>query len=220
MLAGIVFDMDGVLVDSEYTFLESKTEILKEAGFPKDISYQYQFMGTTFEFMWKAMKEELGLPLPYEAYIEQMNQKRADMMARDGVRAIKGAQDLVQGLASSGIKIAVASSSPKNEIVHVLRELGIADYFQAVVSSEEVAHSKPEPDVFLEAAKQLGVDPKECVAFEDTKNGSLSAKRAGMYVIGFENPDYPAQDLSNANHVVKTYDGLTFDVVKELFDNK
>ena len=91
MIKTVIFDMDGVLVDSEYTFLETKTDMLKTAGFPKDVSYQYQFMGTTFEVMWTIMKEEIGLPESISFYINDMNERREVMIVRDGICAIKGA---------------------------------------------------------------------------------------------------------------------------------
>ena len=220
MIKGIIFDMDGVLVDSEYTFLESKTELLKDAGFPMDISYQYQFMGTTFEFMWQKMKEELGLPKSTAEYIQDMNQRRAVMIQRDGIRGIKGAVPFVRHLAESEVKLAVASSSPKTEILHNLTELGIADCFDALVSGEEVANSKPAPDVFLEAARQIGIAPAGCLAFEDTKNGSLAVKRAEMFCVGYENPDYPAQDLSQADQVIRSFEGLSLADLQQWFNAK
>lgn len=216
MIKTVIFDMDGVLVDSEYTFLETKTDMLKTAGFPKDVSYQYQFMGTTFEVMWTIMKEELGLPESTSFYINDMNERREVMIARDGIRAIKGAQDLVKRLFEAGFKLAVASSSPKYEIVRAMTELGLVDYFEVLVSGEEVAHSKPAPDVFLAAAERLGVSAQDAIIIEDTKNGSLAARRAGAYVIGFENPNYPAQDLSNADIIVTDYQELTIEKLQNL----
>ena len=216
MIKTVIFDMDGVLVDSEYTFLETKTDMLKTAGFPKDVSYQYQFMGTTFEVMWTIMKEELGLPESISFYINDMNERRKVMIARDGIRAIKGAQDLVKRLFEAGFKLAVASSSPRHEIVRAMTELGVVDYFEVLVSGEEVAHSKPAPDVFLAAAERLGVSAQDAIIIEDTKNGSLAARRAGAYVIGFENPNYPAQDLSNADIIVTDYQELTIEKLQNL----
>lgn len=209
MLEAVVFDMDGVLIDSEYTFLESKTEILQEAGHPMDISYQYQFMGTTFDYMWRQMKEELGLPLEIADYIQLMNDKRQQMMTRDGIRPIKGVVSFIQQLSQqTTLRLAVASSSPRMEILHAVEALGLSGCFQVLVSGEEVQHSKPAPDVFLEAAKRLAVNPVNCIAFEDTKNGSRSAAAAGMVCIGFENPDYPPQDLSSAQTVITDFSSI------------
>lgn len=204
-MEAVIFDMDGVLVDSEYTFLESKTALLKDAGFEKDISYQYQFMGTTFEFMWTKMKEELDLPLSVKAYIQEMNERREAMIERDGIKEIPHVKEVVRQLSEAGFKLAVASSSPKVEIERAMNALGLAKFFDYLVSGEEVAHSKPAPDVFLKAAELLNVSPKDCLVFEDTKNGSRAAKAAAMYCIGFENPAYPAQDLTAADEVIRDF---------------
>lgn len=106
----IIFDMDGVLIDSEYTYLESKTNILKDAGINCDTSYQYQFMGTTYEFMWNRMKEELDLPNDIYYYIEEMNTRRIEMMNQDVVTSIKNVEKFVRDLYQEGFRMAVASS--------------------------------------------------------------------------------------------------------------
>ena len=201
----IIFDMDGVIVDSEYTFLGTKTQMLRDEEIETDEFYQYQYMGTTFDFMWQAMKDEFHLPKSVAEYIEDMNQRREQMIARDGVRAIKGAQDLIHWLHEHGYRLAVASSSPIKNITRDLTELGVAECFEHMVTGDDVAHSKPAPDVFLKAAELLGVAPEICTVIEDTKNGSRAAKAAGMYCFGFANPDYPSQDLSAADRVITDY---------------
>lgn len=207
----IIFDMDGVIVDSEYTYLESKTEILKESGKEKPISYQYQFMGTTYEYMWSTMKNELNLEREIDYYISEMNRKRNEMIERDGVKPIRGVQKFIKDLYTNGNKLAVASSSPKQEIIRNLHELDLIQYFSCLVSGEEVENSKPHPDVFLKTAELLNIEPSKCIVFEDTKNGSLAAKAAGMYCIGFENPDYPKQDLSATDLIIDKFDGFSLD---------
>lgn len=207
--------MDGVLIDSEYTYLESKTKILNDAGYNKDISYQYQFMGTTYNYMWSTMKEELGLPLEVSDYINDMNQRRKEMIERDGVKPIKGVQKFISDLHAAGFKMAVASSSPKADIEFTMESLDLKQYFEYLVSGEEVENSKPAPDVFLYAASLLDVNPENCIAFEDTKNGSLSASYAGMYTIGFENPDYPKQDLSAADEIITDFNQVNINELKD-----
>ncbi|EGJ27478.1 HAD family hydrolase [Streptococcus porcinus] len=202
----VIFDMDGVIVDSEYVFLSSKTEMLLDRGIDTDETYQYQFMGTTFDYMWRVMKEECQLSDSVEKLIAEMNDRREEIIARDGVRAIKGIKELLSYLVDLGYQLAVASSSPKADINRNLSELGLTQYFAITVSGEEVAHSKPAPDVFLRAAELLGAIPEKTFVFEDTKNGSLAAKAAGMICFGFVNPDYPKQDMTACDEVFEKFE--------------
>lgn len=201
----IIFDMDGVLIDSEYTFLNSKTEVLRKSGINKDISYQYQFMGTTFQYMWNHMIKDLGLPYEADYYISEMNKKREILIENNGVLPIKGVSEFIKYLFGNGFKLGVASSSPKEEMVKYISEIGLINHFEILVSGEEVEKSKPEPDIYLKAAKLLNEVPENCIAIEDTTNGVHSANAAGMYCIGFSNPDYPQQDLSISDVIVHSY---------------
>lgn len=196
MVEAVIFDMDGVIVDSEYTFFQAKTAILREEGITVDESYHYQFMGTTGQFMWEKMKEEFHLPQSVERYILEMNQRRKAIIARDGIKMIPFVDGFIKELKQKGIPLGVASSSSRQEILTNLETLHLLDYFQEVVSSEEVAYSKPAPDVFLEVAKRLNIASNQCIVIEDTKNGSEAAKAAGMYCIGYVNPHYPRQAMN------------------------
>lgn len=219
MLQAIIFDMDGVLVDSEYTYFQSKSTILQAAGHPVTESYHYQFMGTTGEYMWQQMKAEFNLPQPVDYYIEKMNQARQELVEKNGVKAIEGAPELVRRLAKK-YPLAVASSSSKAEIEANLVALGLREAFQVVISSEEVPRSKPAPDVYLEAAARLKVAPEKCVGVEDTRNGSLAVKRAGMICLGYANPAYPTQDLSCANDLVTDFNHLTTNEIEKIYDEQ
>ncbi|GMA09302.1 haloacid dehalogenase [Tetragenococcus halophilus subsp. flandriensis] len=200
-----IFDMDGVIVDSEYTFFKSKTDILREEGYEVPVSYQYQFMGTTADFMWQKMKDEFDLPKTVEEYGKEMNRRRDEIIKNDGVQVIANVKDLIKRLYQAGFKLGVASASRKEEIIRNLKELGLDGYFTQAVSAEEVKHSKPAPDVFLHTAQLLGSEPSDCIVIEDTKNGTRAAKAAEMYCVGFANPNYPEQDLSSADEIVKDF---------------
>ncbi len=203
MKTSLIFDMDGVIVDSEYIFLSTKTQMLLDRGIDTNEAYQYQFMGTTFDDMWTTMKKECQLEDSVEALIAEMNHRRQAMLECDGVKAITGAAQLIKHLHAKGYRLAVASSSPKADIIRNLTVLGLLDCFEVLVSGEEVTHSKPAPDIFLKAAELLRVNPKTCLVIEDTKHGSQAAKAAQMTCIGFANPDYPLQDLSACDSIVQ-----------------
>lgn len=205
MLEAIIFDMDGVLVDSEYTYFQSKSQILSEAGHEVEDSYHFQFMGTTSDYMWEKMKQEFSLPLSVAEYIQQMTALRQAMIKRDGIRVIPHVQEFVKGLSQAGLKLAVASSSSLAEIKVNLAEIGLSEYFSEVVSTEEVEHSKPAPDVYLVMAERIGIMPENCLGIEDTKNGTGAVRNAGMVCVGFANPAFPKQDLAFADRVVSSF---------------
>ena len=217
MLEAIIFDMDGVLVDSEYTYFQSKSQILSEAGHEVEDSYHFQFMGTTSDYMWEKMKQEFSLPLSVAEYIQQMTALRQAMIKRDGIRVIPHVQEFVKGLSQAGLKLAVASSSSLAEIKVNLAEIGFSEYFSEVVSTEEVEHSKPAPDVYLAAAERIGIMPENCLGREDTKNGTGAVRNAGMVCVGFANPAFPKQDLAFADRVVSSFSELDADSLTKIY---
>ena len=217
MLEAIIFDMDGVLVDSEYTYFQSKSQILSEAGHEVEDSYHFQFMGTTSDYMWEKMKQEFSLPLSVAEYIQQMTALRQAMIKRDGIRVSPHVQEFVKGLSQAGLKLAVASSSSLAEIKVNLAEIGLSEYFSEVVSTEEVEHSKPAPDVYLAAAERIGIMPENCLGIEDTKNGTGAVRNAGMVCVGFANPAFPKQDLAFADRVVSSFSELDADSLTKIY---
>lgn len=216
MLEAIIFDMDGVLIDSEYSYFEAKDSILKVEGITVPSSYHSKFMGTSYQYTWETMKKELALPQSPAYYSAEMVKRRQEIVKRDGTKPIKGAAAFVKGLKTAKVKLAVASSSPLSEIEKSLTEIGIYQDFEVITSGEEVEYSKPEPDVYLLAAKRLAVTPQNCVALEDSPNGSIAVKKAGMVGIGFANPDYPQLDLVS-DFIVTTFSDLDYEKCQKIY---
>lgn len=216
MLEAIIFDMDGVLIDSEYSYFEAKDSILKDEGITVPGSYHSKFMGTSYQYTWETMKAELGLKKSAPVYIAEMIKRREEIIKRDGIKPIKGAKDFVKRLKTADAILAVASSSPLTEIEKSLTEIGIYTDFAIITSGEEVEHSKPAPDVYLLAAKRLGVTAKNCLAIEDSPNGSIAVKKAEMVGIGFANPDYPTLDLVS-DRIVTTFSDLDYAKCQEIY---
>lgn len=216
MLEAIIFDMDGVLIDSEYSYFEAKDSLLKDAGIMVPSSYHSKFMGTSYQHTWETMKKELALPESAAYYIREMIKRREVIVKRDGTKPIQGAVKFVKGLKNAGVNLAVASSSPLSEIKKSLSEIGIYQDFTVIASGEEVEHSKPAPDVYLLAAKRLGVSPINCVALEDSPNGSIAVKKAEMVGIGFANPNYPILDLCS-DVVVTTFSDLDYTKCQKIY---
>lgn len=216
MLEAIIFDMDGVLIDSEYSYFEAKDSILKDEGITVPGSYHSKFMGTSYQYTWETMKAELGLKKSAPVYIAEMIKRREEIIKRDGIKPIKGAKDFVKRLKTADAILAVASSSPLTEIEKSLTEIGIYTDFAIIASGEEVEHSKPAPDVYLLAAKRLGITAKNCLAIEDSPNGSIAVKKAEMVGIGFANPDYPTLDLVS-DRIVTTFSDLDYAKCQEIY---
>lgn len=205
----VIFDKDGVIADSEYCNVMAKHIQLKQAGVTVDWHYHDQFLGTTHEYMWSTMKEEFHLPEEIDYYIKQWAEVRKELIEKEGIRAMPGSIDLIKRIKSQGIPIAVASSSNVADIEADLQALDINGIFDAVISGEYCQKGKPDPEIFLKAAKALGVEAKNCVVIEDSTSGVQAAKAAGMKCIGFAHPNAVKQDIHLADEIVTDFDKLT-----------
>jgi HAD superfamily hydrolase (TIGR01509 family) len=212
-ITAVVFDMDGVLIQSEEVWDEVREAFVRERGGRYDAEVQRAMMGMSSTEWSRYLHEAAGVAdHPEEINAEVVRRMLASYEAH--LPLIDGAVDAVRRLADE-FTLAVASSSNRPLIDAVLDVAAIADAFAATVSSEEVARGKPAPDVYLEAARRLGVEPTQCTAVEDSHGGIRSAKAAGMRVIAIPNPTYPPDDdaLALADVVLPALADLTVDVV-------
>ena len=189
MIEAVVFDLDGVLLDSEQVWDEVREELVKERGGRWHEQAQTEMMGMSSIEWSRYMHDELDLPEPPEEISAEVV-RRLDEVYRKRLPLIDGAREAVERLAARW-PLGLASSSNREVIDLVLDLSGLARYFRVTVSSEEVPRGKPAPDVYLEAARSLGVPPERCAAVEDSHNGIRSAKAAGMRVIAIPNQHYP-----------------------------
>jgi len=185
----VVFDLDGVIVDSEHVWDEVREELANERGGRWHERAQADLMGMSAPEWSRYVHEELGVPdSPEEISAEIV--RRMTAAYREHLPLIPGAREAVERLAARW-PLGLASSSNREVIDLVLELSGLAQFFRVTVSSEEVSRGKPAPDVYLEAARELGVPPERCAAVEDSRNGIRSAKAAGMRVIAIPNPHFP-----------------------------
>ncbi|RDI74874.1 HAD hydrolase, family IA, variant 3 [Gaiella occulta] len=213
MIAAVVFDMDGVIVDSEQVWDGVREQLVADWGGRYSPQAQRAMMGMSSGEWSLYMHEELGLPRPPEEINDEVVRRMLERYRAD-LPLIDGAVDAVRSLAGT-FPLAVASSSNRPLIDAVLETAGIADCFAATVSSEEVGCGKPAPDVYLEAARRLAVAPERCAAVEDSGNGIRAAHAAGMRVLAYPNPHYPppAGALELADVVLPSMRALTPDAV-------
>jgi len=214
VIDGVVFDLDGVLLDSEQVWDGVREELARERGGRWHDRAQRDMMGMSSPEWSRYMHEVVGLSeTPQEISAEVV--RRLEELYRERLPALPGAREAVERLAARW-PLALASSSNRELIDLSLELLGVAQLFQATVSSEEVAHGKPAPDVYLEAARRLGIEPDRAAAVEDSHNGIGSARAAGMRVLAIPNRHFPpdADALAEADAVLESLADLTVDAVE------
>jgi HAD superfamily hydrolase (TIGR01509 family) len=210
----VIFDLDGVLVDSEHIWNDAREHLARERGGRWHEHAQRDMMGMSSLEWSRYMHDVIGLPEPPERISAEVV-RRVETIYRDRLPLMEGAAEAVRRLAER-FPLALASSSNRPVIDLFMKLSGLDECFAATVSSEEVAHGKPSPDVYLEAAQRLGVAPEACAAVEDSLNGILAAKAARMRVVAIPNRRYPpdAEALAEADLVLESLRELTPEAVE------
>jgi HAD superfamily hydrolase (TIGR01509 family) len=214
MVEAVIFDIDGVLIDSEQVWDDVRRRFVQDAGGVWHARAQRDMMGMSSTEWSRYIRDELGVTQSPERISEQVADGVARAYRKD-LPMLPGAREAVVRLAARW-PLGLASSSNREVIDLVLEVAGLERYFRTAVSSEETAHGKPAPDVYLEAARRLRVDPPRCVAIEDSRNGMLSAHAAGMAVVAVPNRAYPpgAEALATSAVTLGSLDELTPEVVE------
>lgn len=213
----VIFDMDGVLIDSEPLHFEVDIMVLQKLNINEGKSYLERFVGYTNPAMWEIIKKEYSIKNTIEELIELQIITKLKYLEESNYTAIEGIKELLEELQKNKIPIGIASSSPRIFIEAVINKINIVKYFDNWISGEEVRKSKPEPDIFIKMAELLKVNPEKCIVIEDSKSGTVAAKRAGMKCIGYKNINSGNQDLSKADRVVETLLEINLENMKELF---
>ncbi|MEC0238457.1 HAD family phosphatase [Paenibacillus dokdonensis] len=203
-MKAFIFDMDGVIIDSEPIHFEIDVETMKYFGVTISPQEFERFVGMTNPEMWSILKQDYSLPQSVSEIIEYQLKLKIELIRSIDLAPIEGIQELIFDLKQNNIVIGLASSSPISFIHEVLRKYNFFEYFDCIVSGEEVAKGKPAPDIYLEASNQLNINPSECWVLEDSKHGIQAAKSAGMRCIGFINPNSGNQDLSRADTIINS----------------
>jgi HAD superfamily hydrolase (TIGR01509 family) len=214
VIEAVVFDLDGLLLDSEQVWDAAREQFVRERGGRWHERAQRDMMGMSSQEWSRYVHDELGVPDPPEEISAEVV-RRLVRLYREHLPLLPGAHEAVERLAQRW-PLGLASSSNR-ELIDLALELGgLASYFQATVSSEEVGRGKPAPDVYLEAARRLGVDPSRTAAIEDSHNGIRAAKAAGMRVVAIPNHHFPPDEdaLAQADVVLDSLAGLTADAVE------
>jgi HAD superfamily hydrolase (TIGR01509 family) len=214
VIEAVVFDLDGVLIQTEELWDEVREGLAREAGGRYGAEEQRAMMGMSSPEWSRYMHEHVGLPDPPEEIAAEVVHRMAARY-REQLPLIDGAAEAVERLAADFV-LGVASSSNRPLIDLVLELSGLAEHFRATVSSEEVPRGKPNPDVYVEACRRLAVDPARAAAVEDSHAGIASAQAAGLRVLAIPNPSYPPGDeaLAQADAVLDSLESLTVEAVR------
>ncbi|HSX21859.1 MAG TPA: HAD family phosphatase [Gaiellaceae bacterium] len=213
MIQAVVFDMDGVLLQSEEVWDAVREAYVRERGGRYDAEVQRAMMGMSSTEWSRYLHDVAGVPDQPEAINAEVVRRMLEAYKKH-LPLIPGAVDAVRRVAAQ-FPLGLASSSNRELIDGALEQAGLAPYFAVTVSSEEVPRGKPAPDVYLEAARRLGIDAKRCAAVEDSHGGIRSAKAAGMRVLAIPNSSYPPDDeaLAQADVVLGSLGELTAESV-------
>ena len=215
MIHAVVFDLDGVIVDSEQVWDDVRVQLVRDAGLPFPPEATRAMMGMSSPEWSRYLVEQLGLPGTPEQANDAVVGRMIERYA-EGPPFIPGALDAVRRIGERW-PLAIASSSNRELIDLVLDAAKLHSLVRVAVSSEEVGRGKPAPDVYLETTRRLGVEPARVAAVEDSHNGIRSAKAAGLRVIAIPNTHFPpdAESLALADVELDTIDELTPELVED-----
>jgi HAD superfamily hydrolase (TIGR01509 family) len=213
VIDAVVLDLDGLLLDTEQLWDEVRETLARERGGEWSERAQSDMMGMSSPEWSRYMHDMVGLAESPDEIAEEVVRRMAERY-REHLPLLPGAREAVERLAPRW-PLGLASSSNRPLIDLALEIGGLAPFFSATVSSEEVERGKPAPDVYLEAARQLGVDPARAAAVEDSRSGIRSAHAAGMRVIAIPNAHYPpdAETLELADSVLSSLEELDANAV-------
>lgn len=217
MLKAVIFDMDGVLIDSEPVHAKAHVKALESINVSVPLSYCYRFIGSTTSHMLSTMIKDYNIPKTVEELLTLYHNTLKDIIQTEGHIPIPYVVDTIRNLHKHGIKLAIASSSSEKEIKEVVDFLGVTDCFDALVSGTTVTNPKPAPDVFLKAVNVLGVTCSECLIIEDSFNGTWAGHQAGIPVIGFVNENSGDQDLSKAFYLIEGFEEIDFKFLNKVY---
>ncbi len=217
MIRTVIFDMDGVIIDTEpihhYAFITQFAEL----GITVPDAEYASFLGSSTQNVFQSLKQTYNLPQTVD---ELMKRKRelfnkafdesTTLDLLDNVRA------LIEDLQQHGVQLVLASSASKATIGRVFQRFGLTPYFAHIVSGEDFEHSKPDPAIFLQAAAVAETPVSQCIVIEDSANGVAAAKAAGIYCVGYASPHSAGQDLKQADLIIQHFSELSAEKIKAI----
>jgi HAD superfamily hydrolase (TIGR01509 family) len=214
MIKAIIFDLDGVIIDSEGQWFQAGKELCADYGHEYTKELYKKAMGGNGP---RAIKNAFNLEDSEEEVFKKLVAKFISLVEKHGTKEMPGIRSLLDRT-KKNLLLALASSSPRDRIDFFIDKLNLRNYFSVIMSGSQVSNTKPEPDIFLATAEKLEVEPSECIVIEDSPNGTKAAKAAGMKCIALKNPYASENDLqeAGADLIVSNLDEITENVLKDL----
>ncbi|WP_294159531.1 HAD family phosphatase [uncultured Selenomonas sp.] len=218
-MEAFIFDMDGVIIDSEPLHSRVKMETFAHFGLPFDEDDLAQYMGrTSVDIFSDVLAKEHRTDVSVQEIVDYKHAHYLELAVGGALTAIPGSLDLIHRLREAGVPLALATSSWRRVVDAILVQFDLTEAFQSVITGSELPKSKPDPAIYRLSAEALGASPRACVVLEDTSAGVAAAKGAGMYCIGFRSPHSGVQDLSRADKIVDNL--ATIDVAERFTERQ
>ncbi|HRR77276.1 MAG TPA: HAD family phosphatase, partial [Ruminococcus sp.] len=205
-LKGAIFDMDGVIIDTEKLYLRFWKEAAAEFGYDMRDEHVFAVRSMARKYSIPKLKSMLGQDFPTEEVRSRRTELMNEFISKSGIETKKGLFRLLNHLRDSGVKIAVATATQRERTLSYLSRIGALEFFDAVICGDMVTTGKPAPDIYLSAAGELGLPPETCAAFEDSPNGLISAHTAGCYTVMV--PDLTQPDEAVLPYIDKVINDL------------
>ena len=216
MLKAVIFDMDGVIIDSEAIHVEATLKVLNQYNITPPVDYLNQFVGRTVQYTFEQIRKDFHITDTLDHLLQLDCQITKDIYALRGMIPVPDVIPFIKSLHKDGIRMVIASSSSRKRIEEVTKTFGIDSYFEDFISGTELINSKPAPDIFLKALRVLNIKPNEAIVIEDSKNGCLASKAANIACIGYINPNSGNQDLYSATVAIESFASIDTTYLNEI----
>jgi beta-phosphoglucomutase-like phosphatase (HAD superfamily) len=221
MLKAVIFDLDGVIINSEHLYHKVNKITFKKLNINVSDEEYEKLIGKTGKDVWSSIKKKYNLSHTVEELIKFENDGFIDLIMsdKDNIKPIKGIIELIKDIDNHNIPMGLASSSIRRSIEAVINLFDIKKYFKTIITGEDVSNGKPNPEIFLKTANLLKVKPEKCIVIEDSYNGVKASKEANMMCLGYKNPSSGNQDLSLADFVTEDFSEISYDKLIKIHSN-
>ncbi|MHA3787947.1 HAD family hydrolase [Flavobacterium hauense] len=220
MIKAVIFDMDGVVVNTEPIGYRANQELYKSLNITVPDDIYGTFIGNSDKMIVQKLKDLYPIELTHKELLdEKYNYYFNAFDTAEDLAMLPGVKDLIVDLYNNGIKLLLASSASNRKIEKVFTRFGLHQYFDHAISGEDFEESKPNPAIFLEAVAKSGFSKEECIIIEDSTNGIKAAKAAGVFCIGYNSGQTMGQDTSLADMVITDFNQLSYTTIKDIKGN-